>query len=104
MYVTVRSVGSNEPDTRLDITPWRVFKWLPDSSAIYYQERLAGSNPQMNIYRIDPAKGQPKLLYTSDPDEMIDMTFSKKGDRVAVVRGKPITDAVILSAADASEK
>jgi Tol biopolymer transport system component len=99
MYVVVKTIGSDEPDIRLDITPWRIFKWLPDSSAILYQERLEGPNPEMSVYTIDPAKPQPKLLYSSEPEDIIDVTFSRDGKKVALVRGRSIADAVMLSAA-----
>jgi serine/threonine protein kinase len=99
MYVIVKNVGSTDPGVRLDITPWRIFKWLPDSSAILYQERIEGPNPEMSVYSIDPAKPQPKLLYSSEPEDIIDVTFSRDAMKVALVRGRSITDAVMLSAA-----
>ena len=103
MYVIVKRIGMNDPGIRLDITPWRIFKWLPDSSAIYYQERIAGTNPQYNVFKIDPEKGQPVPLYSSEPEEIIDVTYSRDGKSVALVRGKPITDAVMLTTAQSSE-
>ena len=99
MYVVVKRVGSDEPGIRLDITPWRIFKWMPDSSAIYYQERSATTNPQFRVFKIDPEKGQPVPLYSSEPEEIIDLTYSRDGKNVAIVRGKAITDAVMLTAA-----
>ena len=57
-------------------------------------------NPLSKIFAINPDAPQPKLLYSTEPDELIDVRFSRNGKKVAVVRGRPITDAVMLSAAE----
>ena len=97
LYIVVKTSGEEGPGIRLDITPSRVFKWMPDGSALVYQERLAAENPQSKLFTIDPKAPRPKLLYSSEPDELIDVRFSRDRKQVAVVRGRPITDAVMLS-------
>ena len=99
MYVVVKNVGEDGPGIRLDITPSRIFKWMPDGSSLVYQERLDAENPLTKMFTIDPDRPQPKLLFSTEPDELIDVRYSRDGKKVAVVRGRPITDAVMLSAA-----
>ncbi len=103
MYVIVKTIGVDGPGIRLDITPSRIFKWMPDGSSLVYQERLDTDNPLTKIFTIDPDKPQPKLLYSTGSDELIDVRFSRDRKKVAVVRGRPITDAVMLSASEAAQ-
>ena len=103
LYIVVKTIGEEGPGTRLDITPSRIFKWLPDGSALIYQERLLAENPLSKIFTIDPDSPQPKLLYSTEPDELIDVRYSRDGKKVALIRGRPITDAIMLSAGDSPQ-
>lgn len=94
MMVRLTSDGN---ERILDISPTRVFKWKPDGTGIIYQERLLGENPTTKIYEIDPERPVPKLLFSTEPDEIYDVSFSKDGGRFAVVRVRTLSDAVMLT-------
>lgn len=100
MKVVVRPVDSTTPTAVLDIRPIWFFKWMPDSRRLFYQESQVGEGLATKVFQIDPVKGQPKLLLTTEPDYITDLTFSRDGSRFAAVRLKVLTDAVMLSAAD----
>ena len=55
---------------------------------------------EKKVFQIDPDKGQPKQLLTSEPDDIVDLTFSRDKTKFAVVRRKVLTDAVMLSSTD----
>jgi Tol biopolymer transport system component len=81
----------------MDIWPSRIFKWAPDGKSILFQERQKGENLTSKIFQIDPFTGKQKLFLSTEPDDVIDLSFSRDGKRVAMIRGKVNTDAVILS-------
>jgi hypothetical protein len=96
MKAVIRSDSGLE--TILDISPTRVFKWTPDGSGLVYQERLRGDNLTSKIYQVDPLKPVPRLLISTEPDEVYDFSISRDGRRFAVVRVRIVSDAVMLSA------
>lgn len=91
----VRSADGDEQI--LNISPTRVFKWTPDGSSLIYQERLTGENLSSKIYQIDPLRPVPKLVVSTEPDEIYDLSFSRDGNRFAAVRVRILSDAVMLS-------
>lgn len=100
MHVVIRPVGSDVPMATLDIWPSRIFKWMPDGKNLFYQERQRGENLLTKVFQIDPQRPEPKLLLSTEPDDVYDLTFSRDGKSVAVVRGKTSSDAVMLSTAE----
>ena len=98
MTVTVRPVDSPNPSYTLDIRPSWIFKWMPDSKRLFYQESQRGENLSAKIFEIDPLIGEPKLLLSTEPDDIVDLTYSRDGSRVAAVRLTILTDAVLLNA------
>ena len=100
----MRSVDSAVPQTILDIRPTWLFKWMPDGKTIFYQESQQGEGLSTKVFQIDPDKGEPKLLLTTEPDDIIDLTFSRDNTRFAAVRQKVLTDAVMLTAAQPASK
>ena len=97
----IRSRDGNEQI--LDISPTRVFKWTPDGASLVYQERLKGDNLTSKIYQIDPSRPVPKLVVSTEPDEIYDFSYSRDGKRFAAVRVRILSDAVMLSAFPGSE-
>lgn len=105
MQVTVRPVDSMTPIAVLNIRPTLVFTWSRDSKRIIYQESQQGEELETKLFEIEPGKGEPKLMLTTETDHIKDIAFTTDGSRFALVRSRVLTDAVILSAADeASDK
>ena len=96
MKVVVRRYDSPSPRAILDIRPTWLFKWMPDGKSIFYQESQQGEGLSTKVFQIDPDKGEPKLLLTTEPDEIVDLTFSRDNARFAAVRQRVLTDAVML--------
>ncbi len=103
MRVIVRSIDSETPTAILNIRPTRIFKWMPDDNGIFYQEAQSGEGLSSKVFQIDPDIGEPKLLLSSEPDEIFDLTFSRDNSRFAAVRNRVSTNAVILSAASSNK-
>ncbi len=103
MQVIVRRIDSATPTAILNIRPTWLFKWMPDGKTLYYQESQQGDGLEKKVFQIDPEKGEPKLMLTSEPDDIVDLTFSRDRSRFAAVRLRVLTDAVMLSANSRSE-
>lgn len=99
LRVMVRPVDADKPVTILDIWPARIFKWLPDGKGIFYQQRQNGESLTAKVFVIDPSDPKPELLMSTEPDEILDLSFSRDKKLFAVVRGRTITDAVMLTTA-----
>ncbi len=97
MKVIVRPVDSETPVAVLDIRPAWFFKWTPDSRSLVYQESQQGEGLATKVFQVEPGKGEPKLLLTTEPDSIVDLTFSRDAKHFAVVRLKVLTDAVMLT-------
>lgn len=99
MRVIVRRVDSPMPTAILNIRPTWIFGWMPDGRNIFYQESQQGEGLNSKVFTVEPGIGEPKLLFSTEPDDIVDLSFSKDGSRFAAVRARVSTDAVILSAA-----
>jgi serine/threonine protein kinase/dipeptidyl aminopeptidase/acylaminoacyl peptidase len=97
IVVVLRPSGLGEIISTMDIWPSRIFKWAPDGKTILFQERQKGENLTSKIFQIDPFSGKQKLYLSTEPDDVIDLAFSRDNKRIAMIRGKVNTDAVILS-------
>ncbi|MDI1241950.1 MAG: hypothetical protein PSX80_08540, partial [bacterium] len=95
--VIVRPVDSLTPRAVLNIRPTWFLKWTPDTKSLYYQESQQGDGLEKKVFQIDPDKGEPRQLLTTEPDDVVDLSFSRDQTRFAVVRRKVLTDAVMLS-------
>jgi Tol biopolymer transport system component len=100
LKVVVRPAALGDPVSTLDIWPSRIFKWSPDGKSILFQERQRGENLTSKVFQIDPFSGKQKLYFSTEPDEIVDLAFSRDNRRVAMIRGTISTDAVILSTSD----
>ncbi|MFL6467231.1 MAG: protein kinase domain-containing protein [Pyrinomonadaceae bacterium] len=104
LNIALRPMGQEGPVTHLNISPMRIFKWTPDGKQLVYQERLRGGNLASKVFIVDPIRSEPKLLLSTEPDELLDFGYSRDGKRVAFVRGKVSTDAVMLSVASGAPR
>ena len=96
--VAVRSSDAPEA-TILSIWPSLIFDWMPDGKSLYYRERQAAYQPGTEVLKVDIPSGKTSVLVSTAPEHVVDLTFSRDGRRVALVRGRNMTNAVILSPA-----
>ena len=73
---------------------------MPNGKGIFYQESQKGEGLSTKVFQIDLDKNDPKLLMTTAPDDIVDLSFSRDSSRFAAVRLKVLTDAVMLTAAE----
>jgi serine/threonine protein kinase len=104
MQVIVRSVDSPTPRAVLNIRPTWLFKWMPDGKSLFYQESQQGDGLEKKVFQIDPDKPEPRLLLTTEPDDILDLSFSSDATRIAAVRLRVLTDAVLLSSGSGGGK
>ena len=97
MKVEVRPTDSSENPKVLNFWPSYIFKWAPDGQQLIYRERRIGYQPESEIRRIDPSSGKSVQLLSTVPEYVADFTYSRDGKKVALVRGKNASNAVILS-------
>ncbi len=95
--VVVRPVDSEQPSAELNIRPAWFLKWAPDGKSLIYQESRQGENLAAKVFQAFPNGGEPKVFMTAEPDNILDLTFSRDRTRFAAVRLKVVTDAVILT-------
>ena len=96
--IAVRRTDSSAPPTILDIWPSLIFKWSPDSNLLYYRSRQVGYQPESELLKLDPQTGRSSTVLSTVPEYIVDISFSRDGKRAAVVRGKNISNAVLLTA------
>ena len=97
MKVAVTSNNSSRPATILDIWPSAIFKWSADSRSLYYRERQIGYQPENELLKIDTQTGKSATVLSTAPDFLADISFSRDGKHVAIVRGKTMSNAVMLT-------
>jgi serine/threonine protein kinase/Tol biopolymer transport system component len=97
--VAVKPADASEPTSVFNIWPSMIFKWMPDGRSIYYRERQFGYQPETTVLKVDIASREPKVLISAAPEIILDLTYSRDGKKIAVVRGKGTSNAVMLTAA-----
>jgi eukaryotic-like serine/threonine-protein kinase len=96
--VAVRNLAEDQPFKILDFSPAFVFDWSSDSKALIYRERQAVERPGSTVLKWMIAEDKPQVLLRFDPDHVVDLAFSKDGKYMAAIRGRLISDAVLLEA------
>jgi eukaryotic-like serine/threonine-protein kinase len=95
--VATRILYTNELTAILDISPTAILKWSSDSMSLFYRDREAGTLPHTTVLKIDIATKQSRQFLSTAPDTVIDLAFSNDGSKVAILRRKLLTDAVMLT-------
>jgi Tol biopolymer transport system component len=80
-----------------DIWPSLIFKWTLDSKRIIYREKQVGFEPESNVLEANVESGKVATMLSTSPEYVVDISFSRDGQKVAVVRGKNTSNAVMLS-------
>lgn len=96
-HLAVMRMDSPTPEMILESSPIYVVKWRPDGNALLVRERDDGENPFATIVEHDLITRRKRVFLSAAPDYVIDISFSADNKRVAVVRGRLSTDAVILT-------
>ena len=103
MKIAVRKVDDPNPSIILDIWPLVIFKWSPDGKSIVYKERQAGYRPENLILEIDVATGKSRTVLAAGRDQVEDFSYSGDKKKVAIIRGRDRSNAVLLSAVPKSQ-
>jgi serine/threonine protein kinase/WD40 repeat protein len=80
----------------LNIWPSLIMKWSPDSRSIYYRERQFGYIPETEVLSLDISTLKSTPLISAAPEFIVDMSYSRDGKRVALVRGRSTSNAVMM--------
>jgi serine/threonine protein kinase len=95
--VGIAKIGGGEAEYIVDVWPMHVLKWSKDEKSIIYREREAGENPYASLWEHNLEKNSKKLLFNISPDILRDTSWSADGKHFAVLRGKLVSDAVMMS-------
>ena len=95
--VELRSVSDNKTIKTFDFTSRRELRFTPDGKNLAYDEMRDGVG-QIMIQPLDG--GEPFALTDFQTEEIFSFGWSLDGRRFAVVRGKQLSDAVLIKNAD----
>jgi Tol biopolymer transport system component len=95
--VVIRPIEAAGEPIVLDFSPMLVFTWSHDGKSFFYRERSGSGDSASTVWNIDLATKRVRPYLSTKPDSVHHLSFSPDGKRVAVVRGKLITDAVLLT-------
>ncbi|MGE3467380.1 MAG: hypothetical protein AB7J13_10650, partial [Pyrinomonadaceae bacterium] len=95
--LAVVQIGTEQPETILDAWPIYILKWTPDSKSLIYREREAGEAPYSLLWQHEIDTNTKKPILDVSPDIIVDAAWSANRDRIAVIRGKLVTDAVMMT-------
>jgi Tol biopolymer transport system component len=96
MKIAIDATGTGQRITVLNIWPAAIMKWAYDSKSIYYRERQVGYIPEFEVQRVDIATGRVTPLLSTAPELILDLTYSPDGQKLAVVRGRSASNAIML--------
>ena len=79
---------------KIPLQRWSYLRWLPDSRAI----TLAGvQNGVSNLYKLSLEGGDPQPMTNFKSDWIFRYAWSRDGKMLAVERGMPISDVIMIS-------
>jgi serine/threonine protein kinase len=99
MKIQLNSTSPGATAKVFNFWPSYIFKWTPDGRALIYRERRLGYQPESEVRRIDVLTGRSSQLVSASPEYIADFSYSRDSKKVALVRGKNTSNAVILSPA-----
>ncbi len=95
--VCLRPANSDEISKCFDITPILFLVWRNDGEGFFYRD-YASTAEAYSTVRFQPLTGEePKPFLSVSPDNVFSISQSKDGKQFLVVRGKLLTDAVMLT-------
>jgi serine/threonine protein kinase len=95
--VRVRPVERDEPSIVFNISPINFLLWTADGKNLLYRE-VEPSRASSSIVWLQPISGgEPKQFFNVKPDQIFNLSLSSDGKQILAVRGKLLTDAVMLT-------
>ncbi len=95
--IHVRSLSDPASVRVFPVSPIHILNWSADDRSLFYREREVGENPYATIWKLDVDSGRSKVLFSVAPEHIYDISFSADGKRMVMVRGKMLSDAVLLT-------
>jgi len=102
--VAVRVLDGSGTQQIIDISPQFILKWSRDGASLIYRERELGEKPFSTLWIRNLDRPEAKVLYSSEPDSLIDYSESPDGKVAAILRNKLLTDAVAITTAQDSPR
>jgi Tol biopolymer transport system component len=95
--VRVRPVETDEPSIVFNISPVNFLLWTADGKGLLYREVEPSRASSSMVWRQPISGGEPKQFLDVKPDQIFNLSLSADGKQILVVRGKLLTDAVMLT-------
>ena len=95
--VRVRPLETEEPSPIFDISPTNFLVWTADGKHLLYRKLGPSQASNSTIWMQAVSGGEPKSFLSVKPDSVYNLSQSGDGKQTAVVRGKLLTDAVMLT-------
>jgi eukaryotic-like serine/threonine-protein kinase len=102
--LAIQRLDAAEPHQFLDVSPISLLDWMPDGKSLIYRLRAGGDDPFATVWRHDLTTGERRIFYSAAPDNVFDIALAPDNKRMAVVRGKLKTDAVMLTKIEPQRK
>lgn len=94
--VRLRPVEKDESLQVFNITPSNFLLWTPDGKGLLYRENEP-TRASSGIVWLQPlAGGEPKQFLSVKPEQVFNLSLSNDGKQILIVRGRLLTDAVML--------
>jgi len=97
LQVAVRSIAGGGPVRYYDFAPGEILRWAPDGQGLLFEQPDPNGTASSAIWLQPMAGGSPRELVNFDPDTIYWADFSRDGKRLAFVRGRLISDLVLVS-------
>ena len=94
--VRVRPMEAKEPSMVFNITPINFLLWSADGKGLLYREIESSAESDSTVMLKPVSGGEPKPFLSVKPDDVFNVCQTSDGKQMAVVRGKHVTDAVML--------
>jgi serine/threonine protein kinase len=93
----VRTLSDPSSVRVFPVSPIHILNWSRDDRSLFYREREEGENPYATIWQLEIDSGKSKVLFSVAPEHIYGINFSADGRTIVMVRGKMLTDAVLLT-------
>lgn len=95
--VRVRPINNEEPSTTFNISPLNFLLWTVDGKGLLYRNLESNPESDSTVWLQPIEGGEPKPFLSTKPDGVFKISQSYDGKQVAVIRGRYISDAVMLT-------
>jgi eukaryotic-like serine/threonine-protein kinase len=104
LKVRVRPIDAEEPSKIFDIAPSGVLKWTIDGKNLLYRSLDSSPETPSIIWKQPLSGGAPTQVLSVSPDRVTGLSQSADGKQTLIIRGKILTDAIMLSFLSDEEK